>query len=101
MSLFSCRLLVSQCQGFFAGVDGALQLSVFDCAQQLPKEWTGKIAGSDEIVPGDEGRRPDLLGRQTAQFFPREIVEVEPAMAAHTIQAVQFQVFIEFGKAKE
>ena len=59
------------------------------------------VTGLNKIITGDQWGRSKLFGRQGLPLVLCEIIEAQIAMASKTIEAVQFQVFLELGLAKE
>ena len=58
-------------QGLVAVGDASLQLSIFEVAEDLGKQWPGSVARLNQVGAGDQGARPKLLKRQLSSSLRR------------------------------
>ncbi len=61
----------------------------------------GLVAGCNQVSAGDQRLWADLFGRQRVEFFFREFIEAQVAMAALAIEAMQFQMLLKARQAEE
>src|SRR5208282_301139 len=81
--------------------ESTLQLSVLDRGQDFFEARTRFIAYLDQVLASNQRLRTNRFGRQGTQLLSRVFIRVELAVAGKTVDAVQFQMLVEGGQAKE
>ena len=89
---FAWKLPAHELQRLLAIFQAAFQLGVFQSGKNLFEFRARPVAGSNQVVPGEQGARAHLVGGRGFKPLFHKVVEREIAVAGKAVNAVQFQV---------
>src|SRR5262245_48511950 len=88
-------------KGLLPVPDLAFKLGVLELPHDPRKGWTGPIAQANQIIPGQESIRLNLLLRGVSQEVFHKLVMIEVAVTPQTVEPVQGQVLVKPRKPHE
>src|SRR5207244_11611409 len=85
----------------FLRSDLPFQLGVFDAPEDLSKSRAGAITHGEQVVPGQQSRRPDLLWGRVVEEPLDEPIRIQLAVTRQAVAALEFEMHVEVRQANE
>jgi hypothetical protein len=88
-------------QGFLAGIEFVLELLFADFAEESAHKGAGFHAQREQVVAGEKGRTELRLLLQLFGLLDEEIVDIEAAVRAKAVEAMEFEFERESGTEEQ
>ncbi len=90
-----------QREALAGGVYAAFELRIFHGGENGGEDRPGTVSRGDQVCACHQRLRLQMLVGKLPEFTPRQFITLQPFIAGHGVEAMQFQVLQKSGHAEE